>query len=103
MTLEEFVVDYVQQHRSVTFSELQEAGQQAGYVTHGNMEFGHGRAYLWSAMSEEFAVAVRNLVGEGQVRIVPTTQLGCLMSSPQIIVSKQPWIPCRLEAADRQH
>ena len=98
MTIEQFILDYVREHRSVTFSQLQEAGGEAGYVTHGDKEFGHGDAYLWSAMSMEFATAVRNLVGTGEIRVVLTTQLDCLVSSPRIIVSKQSWIPCRLEA-----
>jgi hypothetical protein len=98
MTLEEFIADYIGKHRSVTFSELQEAAKRAGYPTHGRMEFGHGRTYLWSAMSEEFAFAVRNLLDGRQIRIVETTKLDCMVASPTLIASKDRWIPCRLEA-----
>jgi hypothetical protein len=98
MTIQQFIVDYIRRHRSVTFSELQKAGQQAGYSTHGRMELADGDAFLWSAMSEEFVVAVRNLLDNQQIRIVETTKLDCLVASPTIIVSKDRWIPCRLEA-----
>ena len=102
MNLEQFIVDYIRQHRSTTFGELQEAGSEAGYPMHGKMELGCGDGcgdpYFWSAMSEEFVTSVHNLICSKQVRIVPTTKLDYLMSSPRLIVSKQTMIPCRLEA-----
>jgi len=98
MTLEEFLLDYIRQHRSVTFGELSQAGRDAGYPMSGELELGHGDGCLWACMSMEFAKAVWNLVDREEVRVVPTTQLDILVSSPRIIVSKQPPIPCRLEA-----
>ena len=99
MTLAQFIVDYVRKHRSVTFGEVQEAGRDAGYTMHGRLELACGKALVWSCMSPEFAVAVHNLVSSRQVRIVRTTRLDCLVSSPRILISEQPWIPCRLEAS----
>ena len=98
MTLEEFILDYIRQHRSVTFGELKQAGTDAGYPMDGDLELGHGDGYLWSCMSREFAEAVSNLIDRQEVRVVPTTKLDILVSSPTIIVAKQPPIPCRLEA-----
>ena len=102
MTLEQFILDYIGQHRSARFDELQEAGQQAGYPMTGDIEFGPGRAFFWCGMSQEFAEAVCNLLDSGQARIVRTTKLDCFLSDRTIIMSKKRWIPSRLEAARPQ-
>ena len=98
MTLEEFIVDYIRQHSgSVTFGELSQAGTKAGYEMHGDMELADGEAFFWTRMSEEFCVAIRDLLDAGRIRIVETTKLDCMVSSPRIMFSNQPWIPSRVE------
>jgi len=98
MTLEDFILDYIRQRRSVTFGEVKKAGADAGYPMDGDLELGDDDAYLWSRMSQEFAEAVSNLVGSQKVRLVPTTQLDIMVTSPIILRAEQPPIPCRLEA-----
>lgn len=98
MTLQDFILDYINQHRSVTFGELKQVGTDAGYQVDGDLELGCGDGYLWGCLSREFAEAVWNLIDQEKVRVVPTTQLDLLVSSPRVMVSKQPPVPCRLEA-----
>ena len=98
MDIDQFILDCLRERGPLTFSELQEAGCEAGYPMRGDRELGCGRKYFWAGMSEEFAQAVWNLIDRREAKIVPTTQLDCSVSSPRLIVSKQPPIPCRLEA-----
>jgi hypothetical protein len=98
MTLEQFIRDYIYEHRSVTFGEVKVAGRNAGYPMDGDLELEHGDGCLWSCMSREFAEAVYKLIDREEVHVVPTTELDIRVSSPRIIISEQPPIPCRLEA-----
>ena len=98
MTLEQFILDHIGKHRSVTFGQLKQAGSEAGYAMDGDLELGADSDYLWCGMSREFAEAVWNLIDRQEVRIIPTTQLDILVSNPTIMVSEQLPIPCRLEA-----
>ncbi len=72
MTIEQFILDYIREHRSVTFDALKGAGYDAGYTMNGNFKLELEGEYFGEYLSEEFASAVLALIGRHEIEIVPS-------------------------------
>ena len=99
-SLEEVLLAYVREHRTVMIGDLVCAGRAAGCTVDGNYDIPIGDDILWSGISPEFAAALHNLAHTGAIRLVPTTQLDYLVCSPFFPMGGQQPIPCRVEAVD---
>ncbi len=67
------ILDFVRERRYVSFVELERV---LGDAMSGDFNLEKGEnVIIWSGVSEHFAEVFANLVGTGQVRLVPTTPL----------------------------
>jgi hypothetical protein len=72
MTIEQFILDYIREHRSVTFDALKGVGHEAGYTMHGKFKLELEGECFGEYMSEEFFDAVLALIGKREIEIAPS-------------------------------
>ncbi len=108
------ILDYVRQHGSVTFIDLQKHMEKFidPYGKYA-MEY-EPNATIWFYMSREFAEAIQGLLDEGTLRLVYSSELeylkaGVIVTLP-VAGKRQPkegykkprWIPLALEINDKK-
>lgn len=97
MTLEQFVLQYVRDRRSVLPDELRDAAEAAGLNACGHYELAVGRQCLAPFVSQEFAQVIMQLLKRRQLRMRVTSRLDYLSSNPWLTFGVKV-LPVRLEA-----
>jgi len=75
--LKQLIVDYVGDCDYVSFPELERHGAQAGFAMEGTaaLELGTSNTVIWMGMSPAFCDAIREMLDDKTVFLVPATTL----------------------------